>query len=102
MGLDLALASLTIRADREPDWLAAARAIECLELATIGDTGDDFFPWEGWLEDAPNPPEAFGVYTAIRAAQADLRSAGEAVRSAVERPRPTQLLVINLPNTACT
>src|SRR5688500_19458486 len=93
MGVELVLASLAIGREREPDWRAAAEAIECLDLATIWDTGDDFFPWEGWLWDAPNAPAAVGVYTALRAAQDDLQHAAAQVRAAVEEPRPADVLL---------
>ena len=97
MGSELLLASLAIRRDRDPDWLAAAQAIDRLDLATILDTGDDFFPWESWLWDAPDVPHPVGVYAALRAAQADLRRAAANVRDAIEDPGPKEALVIELP-----
>jgi hypothetical protein len=97
MGVDLAFASLAIRRGHEPDWLSAAQAIQCLDLATIWDTGDDFFPWEDWLMDGPNVPAAVGVYTSLRAAQRDLRNAAAQVRGAIEGTWPGEVLLIELP-----
>lgn len=57
MGYELAFATLAIRRNSEPDWLAADRAIECLQLETIWATADDFFPHEGWLGHDPAPSD---------------------------------------------
>jgi hypothetical protein len=96
MGSELSLASLWIRNDREPDWQAAHRAIRDLELATVWNTGDEFFPWEGWLEDAPNPPASAGVYRGLRAAQGHLVETLDEVRAAIERGTH-DMLVVELP-----
>jgi hypothetical protein len=96
MGSELSLATLWIRKDREPDWQAAYRAIRDLQLATVWDTGDEFFPWEGWLEDAPNPPESAGVYRGLRAAQGQLVETLEEVRTALEQGGH-DMLVVELP-----
>ena len=97
MGLDLLLASLGIHADREPDWDACAKGVDTLELPTILNTGDDFFPWEGWLESYPNVPAALGVYHSLRSAQCDAREAAAWVRTALEDMRPDELLCCELP-----
>ena len=96
MSSELTLATLWIRRDREPDWPVAYRTIRDLELATVWDTGDEFFPWEGWLEDAPNPPESAGIYHGLRAAQEQLVEVLDEVRAAVERGTH-DMLVVELP-----
>jgi len=120
MSYDLTLATLAIRRDRTPDWSAAAEAIDCLDLATVWATGDDFFPLEAWLgtEPAPSdtaprpvrrgrgaraaarvpvPPDAVAVRRVVRNAQRDLALAAQEVRTALEYPSPGELLVIELP-----
>jgi hypothetical protein len=96
MGSELSLAALWIRKDREPDWQAAHRAIRDLELATVWDTGDEFFAWESWLEDAPNPPESAGVYCGLRTTQGQLVETLDEVRTAIERGGH-DMLVVELP-----
>lgn len=85
MGLDLAVSALWIRKDHPPDWEAAEDALRALPLATVWGTRDDHFPWESWLEGAPDPPAPLGVYQGIRSAQSHLRDALEEAREAVER-----------------
>src|SRR4051794_32330905 len=97
MGLELSLAALWMRRDQTPNWPAAEHEIRNLRLETVWDTGDEYFPWEAWLEDAPNPPAPLGVYKGLRAAQAKLSWALAEVRHAV-RCGARDMLAIALPD----
>ena len=118
MSYDLTLATLAIRRDRAPDWFAAAEAIECLDLATVWATGDDFFPLETWLgtEPAPSdttppvrrrrgvrvaaripvPPDAVAVRRVVRNAQRDLALAAQE-----SAPRSSTRLQTNSSSSSC-
>lgn len=96
MGVELRVAAVWIACDREPDWIAAARAVRDLSLATIWGTGDDFFPWEDWLDEVDNVPHPLGVYQGIRRGQKHLRTALEGAQGVIERGTHN-VLVAELP-----
>jgi hypothetical protein len=52
----MATMTLVLPRDARLDWHAMAVAVTDVRLERLWDTGDDTYPWEGWLWDVDNLP----------------------------------------------
>jgi len=94
----MATMTLVLPRDARLDWHAMAVAVTDVRLERLWDTGDDTYPWEGWLWDVDNLPGVLPAFTALRAAQGDLHSYAHDLRRAIEGGSSHELIPVQLPH----
>lgn len=97
MKADMATILLALPNGREIDWRAAARAVRNAGLEGLPGGDDARFPSGHWLVEGDEPLGAELAFTALRAAQADLFRRAGALRGAIERGRPAELVDMQMP-----
>jgi hypothetical protein len=96
---ELSVSTIAIDRAAAPDWAAAARAIDEIELGTVWiEDLRGLFAWEPWLAGVGELPGPRAVFVGLERLQAHLRAALGEVRSAVSAPFHPALLRIELPD----
>jgi len=99
MGIDLCFSSLSLPPGREPDWTAAARAIDRIDPAVLLGTGDEWFPIDELLEGCENhPPDPAATRSFLLAARDFLREQASVARAFIEDPAGSTIHHIELPD----